>query len=44
MIVPKMSPYQIYEKIEVDKVKINYQAQKLIPKIIKEIKMKIMII
>ena len=38
MIVPKMSPYQIYEKIEVDKVKINYQAQKLIPKIIKEIK------
>lgn len=38
MIVPKMSPYQIYEKIETDKAKITYQAQKLMPKIIKEIK------
>lgn len=38
MIVPKMSIYQIYEKIEADKVKIGYQAQKLMPKIIKEIK------
>lgn len=38
MIVPKMSPYQIYEKIEADKVKINYQAQKLMPKVVKEIK------
>lgn len=38
MIVPKMSVYQIYEKIETDKVKINFQVQKLMPKIVKEIK------
>ena len=38
MIVPKMSIYQMYEKIEADKVKIEFEAQKLMPKIIKEIK------
>ena len=37
MIVPKMSIYQMYEKIEADKVKIEFEAQKLMPKIIKEI-------